>query len=429
MCGLLAMLAKNKSGFYHKDGEVLQQLLYADALRGWDATGVMGVTKVGNIDIKKMAAAAGHFCMTKQFEDFRKKMVSDYQMVVGHNRKATHGEKKHADAHPFWDDDEKICLVHNGMISNYKEFCKESTVDSAAICNALAKADKIEDVINKVEGAFAFIWYNVVEKKLYFIRNESRPLYVLETAACYLLGSEAQMVQWICNRNDVKVEKINLVPQDTLFCFDLEERKMTNLGEMKSKKKYTTVISYTHTTTTTNPPIYNHSSSLDVAPDSLYISNWDVDTLNKAFLGIKRGDKLNVQFVSYEKNANNDQYIIECKMINVEQEHIIIRMWMSSGLFDLTDLTEVHEVVVLSVLKQEKSLIIYVNQPEMTDSCETANNVTITTPMWFDNKFPGVCDVCGSNIKWIDIKNSNVLLMDRDVISVVCPTCSARSDK
>jgi len=426
MCGLIAILAKNKSGFYFKDGEILQQLLYADALRGWDATGVMGVTKTGNIDIKKMAAAAGHFCMTKQFEDFRKKMVSDYMMVVGHNRKATHGEKKHADAHPFWDDDEKICLVHNGMISNYKDFCKESTVDSAAICNALAKADKIEDVINKVEGAFAFIWYNIEEKKLYFIRNESRPLYVLETAACYLLGSEAQMVQWICNRNDTKVERVDLVPQDTLFCFDLEERKMTNLGEMKSKKKPPITV-YT-TAATTRQPTYNHAMSLDVAPDSLYISDYDVNSVNKVFTGIKRGDKLNVQFVSYDLK-NDEQYVVECKMINVDQDHIQVRMWMSKGLFDLTDLTEVHEVVVLSVLKQDTMIMIYVNQPESVDSCETANNITITTPMWFDNKFPNVCDVCGTQIKWVDIKDSNVLLMDRDVISVVCPTCSARSDK
>jgi len=430
MCGLLAILAKNKSGFYHKDGEILQQLLYADALRGWDATGVMGVNKIGNVDIKKMAAAAGHFCMTKQFEDFRKEMISQYQIVVGHNRKATHGEKKHADAHPFWDDDEKICLVHNGMISNHKEFCKESTVDSAAICNALASAEKIEDVISKIEGAFAFIWYNVMEKKLYFIRNESRPLYILETSSCYLLGSEAQMVQWICNRNNEKVEKVSLVAQDTLFSFDLETRKIEDLGEIKIKKNPTFPMVYTTTGEIhgNNTPTYNHQSALEVAPSSLYISDYDVNTIDKVYREINRGDKLNVTFLSYDLKGDG-QYVLDCKLINVDQPHINIRMWMTKGLFDLTDLTEVHEVTVLSISKQQDAVIIYVNSPEVVDSCETLNGYTITTPRWFDDRFPSVCDVCGDNIKWADIKNSNVLLMDKDVISVVCPTCSARSEK
>ena len=57
-------------------------------------------------------------------------------MIIGHNRKATHGSKTDNNSHPFWSDDNKIVLVHNGMVSNQKDFCKEATVDSEAICNA-----------------------------------------------------------------------------------------------------------------------------------------------------------------------------------------------------------------------------------------------------------------------------------------------------
>jgi len=58
MCGIIGLLAKNQSGFFSKDADIFSQLLYADAVRGWDATGVFGVLRNGDVDIKKQAAAA-----------------------------------------------------------------------------------------------------------------------------------------------------------------------------------------------------------------------------------------------------------------------------------------------------------------------------------------------------------------------------------
>ena len=53
------------------------------------------------------------------------------------------------------------------MVSNQKDFCTKASVDSEAVCNALAVADDPKDVLKLVTGAFAFIWYNTAEKKLY----------------------------------------------------------------------------------------------------------------------------------------------------------------------------------------------------------------------------------------------------------------------
>ena len=58
MCGLVALIAKRQAGFFSPDQDIFKQMLYADAVRGWDATGVFGVTKGGNIDVKKQAVAA-----------------------------------------------------------------------------------------------------------------------------------------------------------------------------------------------------------------------------------------------------------------------------------------------------------------------------------------------------------------------------------
>ena len=61
MCGIIGSFAKNASGFSQKDIDIYTQMLYADAVRGWDATGVFGIDKIGNIDVKKSARAAGPF--------------------------------------------------------------------------------------------------------------------------------------------------------------------------------------------------------------------------------------------------------------------------------------------------------------------------------------------------------------------------------
>ena len=224
MCGLVGIIAKNKTGFYSVDRDIFNQLLYADVLRGSDATGIFGVKKNGNLDLHKQAAPAGWFLASKAYqENFSPKIISDYQMIIGHNRKATHGDRKDADAHPFYN--EPICLVHNGMISNHKELCSEATVDSNAVCNAFAKGD-FKETLKDIEGAFAFIWYNIKDKILYFIRNDRRPLFIVETNTTWILISEKEMAEWICKRNNTTIKSIVECVPSTLYSIELDNREL-----------------------------------------------------------------------------------------------------------------------------------------------------------------------------------------------------------
>ena len=79
MCGLVGILTKRTNGFFSAEADAFQQMLYADAVRGHDATGVFGVTKEGNVDIKKQAAAASIFVSSTEFSSFKAKIVPAYR--------------------------------------------------------------------------------------------------------------------------------------------------------------------------------------------------------------------------------------------------------------------------------------------------------------------------------------------------------------
>lgn len=223
MCGLVGLICKSTYGFNTADRDVFKQMLFADTLRGSDATGAFAVNKYGNIRGVKQAIAAPWFINSAKYTEFEKDMLFDI-FLVGHNRKATHGDKTNTqNAHPFLVD--PIILVHNGMISNHGELgAEKADVDSLSVANSLAKNGVVE-TLKKVEGAYTFIWYNIDEKKLYFIRNEQRPLAILETANGYALSSEPGLGFWVLSRNNQKVDNVKAVEPSTLYSVSLDNPK------------------------------------------------------------------------------------------------------------------------------------------------------------------------------------------------------------
>lgn len=419
------MIAKKEFGFYAKDQEVFQQMLYADALRGWDATGIFGVDRLGNVDIKKAAVAAGPFLTTKPYEDFKKNILSKYRFIVGHNRKATVGEKRHKDAHPFWNKEEKICLVHNGMVSNHKEFCKEATVDSASMVTALSNTDDMRSVIAKVEGAFAFIWYNTEEKTLHFIRNNMRPLFIVETDDNILLVSEQSMGFWICHRNNIKVTSMTECLEMVPYSIDLTDRKVKQGEKIEKEKKFipATTGGNRNTVVTT---VAGTETVLDTKTyDTYYLSNDDFKTPEDVLNKLKIKDRINIQISSYDgPTGGYNNHCLVGNMINVDRTWMEVRVNLSKMAFDALDISGVLSVIVSTIVSRNNQVVIYAHSPEEQIFKECLNETIVTDPMWFDDRFPVECDVCNGQIKYKHLEDCNIWIEDRDVINVICPTCS-----
>ena len=431
MCGLVAMISKHQMGFNMKDADIFQQLLYADAVRGWDATGVMGVDMLGNVDIKKKACAAGPFVITKEYEDFSKKIVSKYGMVVGHNRKATSGEKRNEDAHPFWDKEEKVCLVHNGMIANHKEFCTNSTVDSASIATALGQAENIESVIGKIEGAFALIWYDTEKRELNFIRNTQRPLFIVETQSSYLLASEQSMAFWVCHRNGIKVTTMTECVPMKLYTITSDDRKVVEGVTVEPPKKIIPQVIGI-------PEAYmGHGRTSEInadlegvgikAPIQMFMSTNDFkdpESIQKVY---QRNAEINVHIENYTEPPNGGQfYRVLCSIINVDVPWLKIVANIHQDHWEDFDVTSIMHARVSMVNVEDGVASMYIYGVTPIDSIVSANGVYFTDQMWYDDIFPNNCDSCNSTVRWRDLHTATMWIEEGIVESLTCKKCGEK---
>ncbi len=107
MCGIVGYVGSGHACDYLVD--CLSKLEY----RGYDSAGI-AVFEDGEIFISK---AKGRLANLKE------KLETEHEPEgccgIGHTRWATHGEPSDVNAHPHGDSD--VCIVHNGIIENYKE--------------------------------------------------------------------------------------------------------------------------------------------------------------------------------------------------------------------------------------------------------------------------------------------------------------------
>ena len=209
------------------------QLLYANALRGDDSTGLICVEKDSTFHIAKQATEAAWFTPQFAASDVYKDMWARGKAYIGHNRKKTIGKVSNETAHPFVIEDE-FAMVHNGTLYNHKALAN-TEVDSEALATVLAKSFEkelyipdLEETLGRVNGAYAVAMYDQRHHAIRVLRNKDRPLAFVETPGAWYIASEGAMLFWILARNgyDMNKCKIESVPEHTLLTFDLDKNEM-----------------------------------------------------------------------------------------------------------------------------------------------------------------------------------------------------------
>ena len=223
MCGIVGIIGKRKRLFFGLHLDIFEEMLWCDAIRGKDSTGAFTVLENSQVKLVKNEQSPEFLLGTKAWDKFRQTAITSGHVLVGHNRKATFGTTSRENAHPFAE--ENIILVHNGTITNHKEM-KDTEVDSHAICHGIA-SQGYKEVLESLSGSFTLVWYDIITKKLYMIRNTERPLYFAENEDILAFASEGYMLGWLLSRNNIKFEKIHPLDPMELTTFEFGPYNVT----------------------------------------------------------------------------------------------------------------------------------------------------------------------------------------------------------
>ncbi|WP_323735630.1 glutamine--fructose-6-phosphate transaminase (isomerizing) [Methanosphaera sp. ISO3-F5] len=194
--------------------------------RGYDSVGIATLTD--KINVKKGSGKI------KEVDDQIHLTEIDGNIGIAHVRWATHGNPTKENAHPHNSCDNKISVVHNGIIENYKELREElekeghtfkSETDTEVIPHLIEKYTKqgndllhaTQKTINKLIGSYALAAISIDEPdKIIGARKES-PLIVGVSEDGNFLASdvpailnETRQVIYLDDNEIIQLEKDNV---------------------------------------------------------------------------------------------------------------------------------------------------------------------------------------------------------------------------
>lgn len=245
MCGIIALLTL----FDDKMIDILLNGLKQLQNRGYDSAGIC--TMNNKYSILKYASTNDEDSI-KKLENEKNKIINS-NIGIAHTRWATHGGKTDNNSHPHISYDNKIVIVHNGIIENYAELKLmlqnegiefKSQTDTEVIANLLAfnnkTSDNFVDSIKKTLSMMSGTWGLAImnldcPNKLYCVRHGS-PLLVSQSDDMVFISSEQSGFHGLVNNyfildsNDICIitKKDNKIEVDTEKKYDLQDTLSSN---------------------------------------------------------------------------------------------------------------------------------------------------------------------------------------------------------
>ncbi|MGV2982215.1 glutamine--fructose-6-phosphate transaminase (isomerizing) [Microbacterium sp. AGC85] len=163
MCGIVGYVGPRPSQ------DILLAGLARLEYRGYDSAGVAVIDGNGDLGMRKKA---GKLSMLR--DSLADAPLGDGTTGIGHTRWATHGGPTDVNAHPHLADDDKLAVIHNGIIENFSVLREEllaegvsfrsetdTEVAAAFLGREYAKSGNLQEafqnVVNRLEGAFTLL--------------------------------------------------------------------------------------------------------------------------------------------------------------------------------------------------------------------------------------------------------------------------------
>lgn len=227
MCGIVGYIGNEQAAPILLDG--LAKLEY----RGYDSAGiaVYDGTRVATLKSKgrlKVLSELSHDGATLPGT-----------VGIGHTRWATHGSPSDVNAHPHFNKEESIVVVHNGIIENYLKLKKKlekkgyefiSETDTEVIAHLLDyyykgnPLEAITKIMHRMEGSYALgIIFKDHPEELYAVRKDS-PLIVGHTENGNIIASDVPAVlKYTRDVYFIENEEIVRMTDSTMEFFTVDE--------------------------------------------------------------------------------------------------------------------------------------------------------------------------------------------------------------
>lgn len=225
MCGIVAVFGKEGAPHHVISG--LKNLEY----RGYDSWGV-GALGNEKIAIEKQIGKISEAVLPDSFPN--------PSVAIGHTRWATHGGVTTENAHPHFDEEKKIAIVHNGIIENFIELRSAlrkrghmffSDTDTEVLAHLMEEElEKGVDLLHaaqntakQCEGRFAFVVLHAGEERMVGVRQGS-PLIlgIGEDGDSYLASDTPAFVEHTSTVNYIDDGEIVDITSDAVCVFSLE---------------------------------------------------------------------------------------------------------------------------------------------------------------------------------------------------------------
>lgn len=196
MCGIVGYVGPRQSQAILLAG--LARLEY----RGYDSAGIAVIDADGDLGMRKRAGKLGILR-----DDLTSAPLPDGTTGIGHTRWATHGGPTDDNAHPHLADDDKLAVIHNGIIENFAELKDELLADgftfrsqtdtevAAALLGREYRATgdlvvAFRNVVSRLEGAFTLLAMHEEQPGLVVGARRNSPLVIGLGEGENFLGSD-----------------------------------------------------------------------------------------------------------------------------------------------------------------------------------------------------------------------------------------------
>ena len=227
MCGIVGYVGEQQAAPILLDG--LGKLEY----RGYDSAGI-AVYDGENIEMKK---SKGRLKVLNELTHNGETLPGT--IGIGHTRWATHGEPSDVNAHPHFNEDRSITVVHNGIIENYLKLKNKlirkgyqfiSDTDTEVVAHLLDyyydgnPLRSITKIMHRMEGSYALgIMFKEHPDELYAVRKDS-PLIVGHTkGGCVIASDVPAVLRYTRDVYFIENEEIVRMTKESMEFFSVDE--------------------------------------------------------------------------------------------------------------------------------------------------------------------------------------------------------------